>query len=86
MRKAPAEPQPRLARENLRSSLPLLRLLDRDGSFLELSPLAAHGQYDGECPGGGCIIGVGHVEGRLCMVSANDTRVKGGAIYPLGVD
>ncbi len=62
------------------------RLLDRDGSFLELSPLAAHGQYDGECPGGGCIIGVGHVEGRLCMISANDTRVKGGAIYPLGVD
>lgn len=62
------------------------RLLDRDGSFLELSPLAAFGQYDNEAPGAGVITGIGQVSGRTVMISANDTRVKGGAIYPLGAD
>ena len=62
------------------------RLLDRDGAFLELSPLAAIGQYDHESPGAGCITGVGHVSGRLCVISANDNRVKGGAIYPATAD
>ncbi len=62
------------------------RLLDRDGEFLELSPLAAWGQYDDEAPGAGVITGVGRVSGRLVMISANDTRVKGGAIYPLSAD
>ena len=62
------------------------RLLDRDGSFLELSPLAAFGQYYDESPGAGCITGIGHVAGRLCVISANDTRVKGGAIYPATAD
>lgn len=62
------------------------RLLDRDGSFLELSPLAADGQYDGEAPGAGVITGIGTVSGRTVMISANDTRVKGGAIYPLSAD
>ncbi|MCB9738637.1 MAG: methylcrotonoyl-CoA carboxylase [Deltaproteobacteria bacterium] len=62
------------------------RLLDRDGSFLELSTLAAFGQYDDEAPGAGVITGVGHVEGRLCVITANDHRVKGGAIYPASAD
>ena len=62
------------------------RLLDPDGSFLELSTLAAWGHYDGECPGGGCITGIGQVAGRWVFISGNDTRVKGGAIYPLGAD
>ncbi|MBI5609572.1 MAG: methylcrotonoyl-CoA carboxylase [Deltaproteobacteria bacterium] len=62
------------------------RLLDRDGDFLEFSPLAAHGHYDDEAPGAGVITGVGRVSGRLVVISANDTRIKGGAIYPLGAD
>lgn len=62
------------------------RLLDRDGSFLELSTLAAFGQYDDESPGAGVITGVGHVAGRLCVITANDHRVKGGAIYPMSAD
>ena len=62
------------------------RLLDRHGDFLELSPLAAHDQYDNEAPGAGVITGIGQVCERLVMISANDTRVKGGAIYPLGAD
>jgi len=62
------------------------RLLDRDGPFLELSALAANGQYDDEAPGSGCVTGVGQVSGRLCLIFANDSRVKGGAIYPVTAD
>ncbi|MEY3012968.1 MAG: hypothetical protein RIT45_1703 [Pseudomonadota bacterium] len=62
------------------------RLLDRDGAFLELSTLAAFGQYDDESPGAGVVTGIGHVEGRLCVLTANDHRVKGGAIYPASAD
>ena len=62
------------------------RLLDRDGAFFELSTLAAYGQYDDESPGAGVITGIGQVAGRLCVVSANDHRVKGGAIYPMSAD
>jgi 3-methylcrotonyl-CoA carboxylase beta subunit len=62
------------------------RLLDGDGSFFELSPLCAFDHYGDECPGGGSITGIGHVSGRLCLISASDTRIKGGAIYPLGAD
>jgi 3-methylcrotonyl-CoA carboxylase beta subunit len=29
------------------------RLLDKGAPFLELSPLAAHGMYDGDAPGAG---------------------------------
>ena len=62
------------------------RLLDRDGPFLELSALAAHDQYDDEAPGAGCITGIGQVSGRICLIFANDSRVKGGAIYPVSAD
>ncbi len=62
------------------------RLVDRDGSFLELSTLAAWGHYDDEAPGAGVLTGIGHVHGRPVLISANDTRVKGGAIYPIGAD
>ncbi|MDX6219509.1 MAG: 3-methylcrotonyl-CoA carboxylase beta subunit [Frankiales bacterium] len=60
-------------------------LLDRGSAFLELSPLAAHGMYDGEAPGAGVITGVGRVEGRECVVVANDATVKGGTYYPMTV-
>ena len=39
------------------------RLLDPGSAFLELSPLAAHGMYDGEAPGAGIITGIGRVSG-----------------------
>ena len=60
-------------------------LLDRGSAFLELSPLAAHGLYDGDAPGAGIITGVGRVAGRECVVVANDATVKGGTYYPLTV-
>ena len=37
------------------------RLVDPGAAFLELSPLAAHGMYDGEAPGAGIVTGIGPV-------------------------
>jgi len=61
------------------------RLIDPSSPFLELSPLAAHGLYDGEVPGAGLVTGIGRVLGRLCMIVANDATVKGGTYYPITV-
>jgi len=61
------------------------RLLDPGAPFLELSPLAAYGCYDGEVPGAGIITGVGRVHGREVVVVANDATVKGGTYHPLTV-
>jgi 3-methylcrotonyl-CoA carboxylase beta subunit len=60
-------------------------LLDPGSPFLELSPLAADGLYDGEAPAAGIIAGVGRVAGRECVIVANDATVKGGTYYPLTV-
>jgi acetyl-CoA carboxylase carboxyltransferase component len=60
-------------------------LLDPGSPFLELSPLAAHGMYDGEAPGAGLVTGIGRVSGREVMVLANDATVKGGTYYPITV-
>jgi len=61
------------------------RLLDPGSAFLELSPLAAHGLYDGDAPCAGIVTGVGLVGGRTVMVVANDATVKGGTYFPLTV-
>ncbi len=61
------------------------QLLDFGAAFLELSPLAAHGLYDGDAPGAGIVAGVGRVHGREVVVVANDATVKGGAYFPLSV-
>ena len=60
-------------------------LLDRGRPFLEISPLAADGMYDGDCPGAGIITGIGRVAGRECVIVANDATVKGGTYYPVTV-
>ena len=61
------------------------RLLDPGTAFLELSPLAAHGLYEGDAPAAGLVTGVGVVRGRPVMVVANDATVKGGTYYPMTV-
>ena len=61
------------------------RLVDPASPFLELSPLAAWGLYDGEAPGAGLVTGVGRVSGRETVIVANDATVKGGTYYPLTV-
>jgi 3-methylcrotonyl-CoA carboxylase beta subunit len=60
-------------------------LLDPGSPFLELSPLAAFGLYDGEVPAAGIITGIGRIMGRECVVVANDATVKGGTYFPLTV-
>ncbi|BCT75706.1 acetyl-CoA carboxylase subunit beta [Sinomonas cyclohexanicum] len=60
-------------------------LLDEGSPFLEISPLAADGMYDGECPAAGVIAGIGLVHGRHVMVVSNDATVKGGTYYPMTV-
>ena len=63
-----------------------IRLLADEGSaFLELSPLAALDVYDDPVPGAGIVTGIVRVQGRLCIVVANDATVKGGTYYPLTV-
>ncbi|HLM33402.1 MAG TPA: carboxyl transferase domain-containing protein [Gaiellaceae bacterium] len=61
------------------------RLLDPGSSFLELNALAAWDLYDGDAPGAGIVCGIGAIEGRECVVVANDATVKGGTYYPLTV-
>ncbi|MDP1877835.1 MAG: carboxyl transferase domain-containing protein [Actinomycetota bacterium] len=61
------------------------RLLDPGSPFLELSPLAAHGVYDDDVPSAGVVAGIGRVQGRECVIVANDATVKGGTYYPLTV-
>jgi acetyl-CoA carboxylase carboxyltransferase component len=60
-------------------------LVDPDSAFLELSALAANGLYDDEAPAAGIVTGIGVIEGRECVVVANDATVKGGTYYPLTV-
>src|SRR5690348_17454904 len=61
------------------------RLVDAGAAFLELSPLAAHGMYDGEAPSAGIVTGIGPVAGRPCAIVANDATVKGGSYFPMTV-
>ncbi|HEY2543643.1 MAG TPA: carboxyl transferase domain-containing protein, partial [Gaiellaceae bacterium] len=61
------------------------RLVDPGSSFLELNALAAWGLYDDGAPSAGIVTGIGVVEGRQCVIVANDATVKGGSYFPLTV-
>jgi 3-methylcrotonyl-CoA carboxylase beta subunit len=63
----------------------VLRLIDPGSPFLELSPLAANGMYEDAIHGAGLITGIGRVEGRECVIIANDATIKGGTYFPLTV-
>lgn len=60
-------------------------LLDTPDTFMELGLWAAHGMYadHGGAPAAGVVTGIGAIEGRLCMVVANDATVKAGAFFPM---
>ena len=60
-------------------------LVDPGSAFLELNALAAWDLYDGDAPSAGIVTGIGVIEGRQCVVVANDATVKGGSYYPLTV-
>src|SRR5438093_13605867 len=59
------------------------RLVDPGGAFLELNALAAWAVYDGQAPSAGIVTGISGVEGRECVIVANDATVKGGAYFQL---
>ncbi|MGZ4440193.1 MAG: carboxyl transferase domain-containing protein [Gaiellaceae bacterium] len=61
------------------------RLLDPGTAFLELNALAAWDLYGGDAPSAGIVTGIGVIEGRECVVVANDATVKGGSYFPLTV-
>ena len=61
------------------------RLVDPGTAFLELNALAAWEMYGGDAPGAGIVTGIGVVEGRECVIVANDATVKGGSYFPLTV-
>ncbi len=61
------------------------KLVDPGTAFLELNALAAWDVYDGDAPSAGIVTGVGVVEGRQCVLVANDATVKGGSYFPLTV-
>ena len=74
-----------LARGKLPPRERVALLLDPGTPFLELSPLAAHGMYNGDAPCAGVIAGIGRVSGVDCVVVCNDATVKGGTYYPMTV-
>jgi acetyl-CoA carboxylase carboxyltransferase component len=41
--------------------------------------------YEGQAPAAGIVTGIGVVEGRECVIVANDATVKGGTYFPLTV-
>ncbi len=61
------------------------KLLDAGSEFFELGLFAAHEMYEewGGAPAAGVVTGLGRVEGRLCMLVANDATVKAGAFFPM---
>lgn len=60
-------------------------LLDPQTSFIEVGLFAGEGMYAdvGGCPSGGVIAGIGTIQGRQCVVVANDATVKAGAWFPI---
>ncbi|GJQ29084.1 MAG: propionyl-CoA carboxylase subunit beta [Phycisphaerae bacterium] len=54
-------------------------------NFQELGLWCAHGMYEehGGAPAAGVVTGIGTVQGRRCMIIANDATVKAGAFFPM---
>jgi 3-methylcrotonyl-CoA carboxylase beta subunit len=60
-------------------------LLDPGAPSLEIGAFAADGMYEehGGAPGAGVVVVLGRIQGRLCVVVANDPTVKAGAWFPM---
>jgi acetyl-CoA carboxylase carboxyltransferase component len=60
-------------------------LIDKGSDFLEVGLFAGEGMYQdvGGCPGGGVVTGIGYIQGRQCIIVANDATVKAGAWFPI---
>ena len=60
-------------------------LLDKSAPQVEIGAFAGEGMYqsEGGCPSGGVVVIMGYVQGRQCLVVANDATVKAGAWFPI---
>ena len=60
-------------------------LLDDDKNALEIGALAGERMYlsEGGCPSGGVVVKIGAIQGKQCIVVANDSTVKAGAWFPI---
>lgn len=60
-------------------------LLDKDSKSIEIGAFAGEDMYKehGGCPSGGVVVKIGYVQGKQCIVVANDATVKAGAWFPI---
>ncbi|MBT8262508.1 MAG: acyl-CoA carboxylase subunit beta [Bacteroidia bacterium] len=60
-------------------------LLDDNKETIEIGAFAGEGMYEehGGCPSGGVVVKIGYVNGKQCIVVANDATVKAGAWFPI---
>jgi 3-methylcrotonyl-CoA carboxylase beta subunit len=60
-------------------------LLDKGAKNIEIGAFVGDGMYKehGGCPSGGVVIKIGYINGKQCVVVANDATVKAGAWFPI---
>lgn len=73
------------SRNKLTAHERVAELIDPGTPFLELSPLAGYGVYEGVRAGAGIVTGIGIISEKPCVIVANDATVKGGTYFPLTV-
>ncbi|MCD6377210.1 MAG: acyl-CoA carboxylase subunit beta [Caldisericaceae bacterium] len=73
------------AKNRLTARERIKHLIDPGSTFYELGTYAAYKMYEewGGAPAAGTITGLGYIEGRLCMIIANDATVKAGSFFPM---
>ena len=57
-------------------------LLDNDSFSQEIGLLVAYDEYNGQAPAAAVVTVVGKIQGRECVIVANDATIKAGAWYP----
>ena len=57
-------------------------LLDKDSFSQEIGLLVAYDEYNGQAPAAAVVTVIGKIQGRECVVVANDATIKAGAWYP----
>lgn len=60
-------------------------LLDDKKPAIEIGAFTGEGMYaeHGGCPSGGVVVKIGYIQGKQCIVVANDATVKAGAWFPI---
>ncbi len=60
-------------------------LLDSKKTAIEIGAFTGEGMYaeHGGCPSGGVVVKMGYIQGKQCIVVANDATVKAGAWFPI---